>query len=163
MTTFVDFTPSRVAAFQFQAQLDGANYNVVVTWSLFGRRYYINVYALDGTLVLSTPMVGSPAGVQLERLSWAHGQATAVASVPHSFAVDSLVQVTVSGCSPDGYNGSVLAQVVDDMTLTYPVASDPGQATALGSVVYNVNLVAGYFDGSSLVYRAPSNQFEISP
>ena len=60
MTTYVNFTPSTNALFQFQATLDGNLYNVVITWSLAGQRYYINVYALDGTLIVAKPLVGSP-------------------------------------------------------------------------------------------------------
>ncbi len=54
------FTPSGAAPFEFQPTLDGLQYTVVVTWNVFGRRYYVNVYQLDGTLVLATACVGSP-------------------------------------------------------------------------------------------------------
>lgn len=54
-----DFTPGSVP-FQFQPTLDSQVYNVVVTWNLFGRRWYVNVYAVDGTLVVALPLVGSP-------------------------------------------------------------------------------------------------------
>ena len=64
-TTYVDFVPSNAAPFQFQATLDDVSYNVIVTWNLFGRRYYVNVYALDGTLQIATAMVGSPVGYDI--------------------------------------------------------------------------------------------------
>ena len=88
--TVYPFTPNQSGPFQFQPTLDGTVYNVIVTWNLFGRRYYINVYALDGTLIVCMPVVGSPVGT-------------------------------------------------------------------------DINMVGGYFTTSSLVFRQPSQQFEVSP
>ena len=60
MTTVTNFAPTVRAPFQFQATLDGVIYTVIVTWNLFGQRYYINIYALDGTWIVTLPLVGSP-------------------------------------------------------------------------------------------------------
>lgn len=60
MTTFVDFKPAANNPFQFQATLDGQLYTVIVTWNLFGQRYYVNVYTLGGVLIVAIAMVGSP-------------------------------------------------------------------------------------------------------
>jgi hypothetical protein len=60
MATLIQFNPSATANFQFQATLDGQNYIVVVTWNLFGQRYYINIYDTSGVLKLAMPLVGSP-------------------------------------------------------------------------------------------------------
>lgn len=62
MTTLVNFAPSPLAPFQFQATLDGVAHNVIVTWNVFGRRWYVNVYQQDGTRVVSLPNIGSPPG-----------------------------------------------------------------------------------------------------
>lgn len=59
MSTF-PFIPSTNAPFEFQPTLDGLQYSVFVTWNIFGRRYYINVFQLDGTRILTTPLIGSP-------------------------------------------------------------------------------------------------------
>lgn len=64
MATFA-FTPSATAAFQFQPTLDDNVYTCVVTWNLFGQRYYLNVYQDDGTLVTCRAMVGSPPGFDI--------------------------------------------------------------------------------------------------
>lgn len=67
-TTYVDFVPSASAPFQFQATLDDTVYTVVVTWNLFGQRYYVNIFTLEGVRVLTIPLigsVGSPAQVLL--------------------------------------------------------------------------------------------------
>lgn len=59
-TTFVPFAPTPTAPFQFQAVLDGEPYTVIVTWNLFGQRWWVNLYTVDSVLFLATPMVGSP-------------------------------------------------------------------------------------------------------
>lgn len=162
MTTFIDFAPSPVEAFQFQATLDGSPYNVVVTWSLFGARFYINVYDADGSLVVSKALVGSANGFQLQSLAWARGKATATAITPHGLKVGRSIFLTISNAAPAGYNGSFQAYVTGPSTFTYPLATDPGSPASFGTAGYLINLVAGYF-ASSLVFRAPTQQFEISP
>lgn len=59
MTT-VPFLPSPTAAFSFQPTLDGVVHTAIVTWNLFGQRYYINIYDASGELVVAKAMVGSP-------------------------------------------------------------------------------------------------------
>ena len=60
MTTYTQFAPALNQNFSFQPTLDGQQYNVIVTWSLFGQRWIVNVYALNGTLVFQKPLVASP-------------------------------------------------------------------------------------------------------
>ncbi|HET8689618.1 MAG TPA: hypothetical protein VFM18_23655, partial [Methanosarcina sp.] len=65
MVTYVDFQPSDIAPFQFQAILDGTTYNIVLTYNFFGQRYYINIYTTQGALIVSKPLVGSPTGYDI--------------------------------------------------------------------------------------------------
>lgn len=60
VTAVYDFQPSTSAPFQFQPTLDGQQYTAVVTWNLFGQRFYLNLYRLDGTRVLTLALVGAP-------------------------------------------------------------------------------------------------------
>jgi hypothetical protein len=60
MATLISFNPPPTSNFQFQATLDGQNYIVIVTWGLFGQRYYLNIYDTSGVLILAMPMIGSP-------------------------------------------------------------------------------------------------------
>lgn len=60
MTTYINFNPSPNEPFQFQPTLDGQVYSVIVTWNLFGQRYYVNIYTLDNALVVCLPLIGSP-------------------------------------------------------------------------------------------------------
>jgi hypothetical protein len=59
-TIYIAFNPSSSSNFVFQCTLDGANYVVVVTWNLFGERYYINLYNTQQKLILCTAVVPSP-------------------------------------------------------------------------------------------------------
>lgn len=77
-TTFVDFVPTVAGPFQFRAVLDGESYTVLVTWNLFGQRFYVNIYTVDAVLLLAIGMVGSPldsdisltAGYTTTKLVW---------------------------------------------------------------------------------------------
>jgi len=55
-----NFSPSDTAPFQFQPTLDNTTFNVVVTWNVYGERYYINISTLQGALVYTMPLIGSP-------------------------------------------------------------------------------------------------------
>ena len=59
MTTF-PFIPSSTTPFEFQPTLDGLQYTAFVKWNVFGRRYYLELYQLDGTRVLTIALIGSP-------------------------------------------------------------------------------------------------------
>ena len=61
-TNLIRFSPSDDANFQFQATFDGDVYNVIVTWNIYGERYYINIYDLNNNLILCFPLIGSPIG-----------------------------------------------------------------------------------------------------
>lgn len=181
MTTTTTFSPSGVASppFQFQATLTSqppngaaavtAVYNVTTTANLFGARWYVNVLALDGTLIGSRALVGSDAGKQLAALAWVLGTVTATFQAPHGYKIGRPVMLTISGATPAGYNGLFLCLPTSPTTLTYSLATNPGTATAFGAASYDVNLIGGLADEagnpftSSIVYRAPANQFEVSP
>lgn len=60
MATLTQFTPAINQNFSFQPTLDGQQYSVVFTWGLFGQRWIMNVYTLQGTLILQKPLRGSP-------------------------------------------------------------------------------------------------------
>ena len=60
MATIINFNPSPKVNFQFQATLDGKNYQCRINWNLFGQRYYFNVFTLRGVRVLTIPLIGSP-------------------------------------------------------------------------------------------------------
>ena len=159
----IPFVPPPTEAFRFTPTLDGQTYSVTVTWSLFGRRWYINVYNLNGRLIVSKALIGSDLGAVIESLDWVNGAVILTTEVPHGYNYLDTVNITVSGCLPETYNGRVQALVTGDRTLRYPLAVRPGGATQFGVVTYDINLIEGYFSTSSLVYRSQSNQFEVTP
>jgi hypothetical protein len=164
LTTLVPFAPNNSATPPWSSTitLDGNLFTLAVTWNLFGQRWFINLYDLSGNLIVTKAMIGSPDGVTAESLSWDFGVATAVTSVPHKFAIGTEVEVTISGCAPDAYNGSVLAAVIDSVTLSYQLASNPGPATGIGTVQFLVDMLAGYFD-SILAYSDSAKNFITIP
>ena len=58
--TRTPFLPSATQPFEFQPTLDGLQYTAFVKWNVFGRRYYLELYQLDGVRVLTTALIGSP-------------------------------------------------------------------------------------------------------
>ena len=163
MTTFFEFIPSAVSPFSFQPTLDGTVYQVTVTWNLFGQRYYANCYTLDGTLVFSLPLIGSPSGINLQDLVWQPGGAvTATVVTPHGLPIGAVGHFTIVDTTPDSYNGTFQVAALTATSFNYPLASDPGSPTKLGSAQYNINIAGGYFT-STLVWRPSSNRFEVSP
>jgi hypothetical protein len=65
MATLYPFTPPVGGNFQFQPTLDGAQYNVIITWNLWATRYYVNIYTLQNALVLCIALIGSPDNVDI--------------------------------------------------------------------------------------------------
>jgi uncharacterized protein DUF6983 len=59
MTTMIPFQPTATQVFTATVTLDGQQYSLIVTWNLAGR-WYMNLYTLDGQLILCRALVGSP-------------------------------------------------------------------------------------------------------
>lgn len=60
MTTYFPFAPTVNRNFAFTPTLDGVQYSVEVNWALFGQRWIVNVFTLQGVRVLSKPLRTSP-------------------------------------------------------------------------------------------------------
>lgn len=60
MPTFIPFVPAPNGPFVFQATFDGTGYQVVVPWSVFGRRWYVRCVGENNELVFNLPLIGSP-------------------------------------------------------------------------------------------------------
>lgn len=162
MTTYFPFTPSTQSVPQFQPTLDGTQYSATLTWSLFGQRYYVNLYTLSGTLVFCRPLIESLASLAIEDADWDPDTSTAqiTTSVPHGYAPGASIELTIADMVPAAYNGLFLCLITGPDTFSYPVSIDPGLATQTGDVSYLISMTAGYFD-STMVYR--NGQFEINP
>jgi hypothetical protein len=163
MTTLTLFQPSVGSVFSFQPTLDGQQYIVSVPWGLAGQRWYISCTELNGTSVFYKALTGSPSGVDIESILWSLGVVTIVTSEAHGYKIGRTVSLSISGCSPAAYNGQFDCNIIDPMTFSYALASNPGSATALGIANYDINLAQGYFTTSTLVFREASQTFEVNP
>jgi hypothetical protein len=159
----IPFIPGPTEAFRFTPTLDGQTYSVVVPWSLFGRRWYINLLNLNGRRIFSKALIGSDLGRTIESLTWAGGAVLLTTELPHGYKYLDTINVSVTGCFPVEYNGRVQALVTGDRTLRYPLAVRPGGASQFGVVAYEVNLIENYFTTSTLIYRTQTKQFEVTP
>ena len=163
MTTFIQYNPPPRQPFVFNVTLDGQAYTATVIWGLFGRRLYLNLVDVAGRLIFSRPMLGSALGSPIQSVSWQLGIATIFTAAPHGFAIADTVAATISDCVPDVLNGTRNVLITTATAFTFPLSPDPGNVSVLGKVDYNINIAAGYFARSSLVYRPQSNTFEVSP
>lgn len=61
-TTYIQFTPSTTTSppFQFTAELDGSDYIVTTTYNVYGQRWYINLYDINGSRLSTRPLIASP-------------------------------------------------------------------------------------------------------
>ena len=162
MATFTPFTPNALAVFQFQATLDSAIYNVFVTWNTFGQRWYINIYDQSNTRIFTGALIGSPNGVAIQAASWSQGVVTLTTEIPHGYKIGQSAELTITGMTPAAYNGSFLLLATGSNTLIYRLAGNPGLATALGAVTFDISMTQGYF-ASTLVFRQAVATFEVSP
>jgi len=71
--------------------------------------------------------------------------------------------LTIRDCFPDAYNGRHRCYVSAPRELQFDLPSFPGRALALGFIGYDINIAAGYFDNSTIIYRSANQQFEVTP
>jgi hypothetical protein len=161
VTIFFPFAPPSNQAFTFQPTLDGTPFTAVVPWNLFGRRFYLQLFDLSGALVLYRALVTSVAGVAVQSATWLRGRAILTTAAPLGLRIGDTVRLTVDGMTPDAYNGTNFCLISGPSNLSFPLANDPGDATVLGAVSYDVDLVSGYFTSSTVVFR--NGQFEVNP
>lgn len=70
----------------------------------------------------------------VESLAWAANTVTVTLTEAHGLNNGDQLSVVLSGNTPAGYNGTFTATVTGADTLTYPLSTDPGSATAEGTL-----------------------------
>ena len=167
MTTYVPFVPPSDAPFSFNATLDGSQYTVTVLFNIYSQRRYVQVADQYGNVIFLVPMIESPPLSELASISWAagitSGLVTAVAQSPLPYPIGSIANLTVYGASPSAYNGLNQCVIATPYSFTYPLASNPGVATAAGAWTQDIPINAGYFVTSTLVWRPDTGTFEVNP
>ena len=108
--TYIPFNPSNTTAFSFQAILDKVAYNITVTWNVFGQRYYINIYTMQGALVVCCPLIGSPPGYDISMVKNRFTSTLVYRTLNNQFEVsDTPISYPNFGQLPaSGYGGPML-------------------------------------------------------
>jgi hypothetical protein len=166
MSQLFAFTPisaGNTIPYQFQPVLDGQNYMGTVSWNVAGQRWYVVLVDPTGAMVFNMALVGSPIGQSIETLVWDNGFALGVTVVPTSFRLGDTLDLVISDCVPDGYNGKQRCLITGPDTFSYPLAENPGLITNVGTLSFDLDLLGGYGFDSTMVYRADNRQFEVNP
>jgi hypothetical protein len=174
MATFIPFTPSNLFVPSFVANFDGDDYTVKISWNISAQRFYINIYAGDGTWIVTVPLIQSPPSRGVASVAWDILQGTVSVQmvdpslwpIPLSPAAlgtppGTIIEYTLENFVPDTYNGKFRGLHINPTLFTIPMTSDPGQAQILGSVSRHLNMVAGIFNTSTFIYR--NGNFEVNP
>lgn len=80
-----------------------------------------------------TSILTAPAAIT--SITWASSVVTVTTSAPHGITVADTILGTIAGVSPAGYNGTFTFTSTGASTFTYPLASNPGTETVLGTWV----------------------------
>lgn len=92
---------------------------------------------------------------QLATLNWSGSVVTATTTAPHGWTNGDTIAAQIAGCTPTGYNVFVSITITGSSSFTYPLASNPGAAVTLGTVVLSSEneLIRGattYFSGNGV-------------
>lgn len=69
----------------------------------------------------------------LSAITWTTNVATATTTSPHGIAIGDTLELTITGASPTGFNGTFLATITGTSAFTYPLLSNPGGSSSTGS------------------------------
>lgn len=145
MSTSLQFVPNTSGPFQFKPTIDGTLYTAQITYSLFGQRYYLNLYDQSNDLVLCRSLVSSGPQVSVtltwEDLGVSGGLATIETSGNHNVPVGQLVNVYVSQTGT-AFDGLWQALAVSATELTYGLNNPEYTQPLSGQMRIPVNLVA---------------------
>ena len=157
------FTPSIQQNQTFNPTLGTNTYTAVVTWNLFGQRWYLNLYDGNGTLIISTAVVASQDPQSLVSVTWADNVVSVVTESPHWLPIGSTAMLYLSGNVPDAYNGLVLCDITGPNSFSFDLTTNPGAATTVGAFGSVIDLSAGAVDGAMLLFLAGTQQFATTP
>jgi hypothetical protein len=163
MTTYVQFKASNIVAPQYHITLDNDTYLLVVTWNLSSQRFYINIYATGGVWICTVPLIETEIGNNITSMNYDDLQRVMVVTIDSDLhrPPGQIVRFTIENCQPNSVNGTYYCLMLNSNTFTFPLPIDPGKISILGSATRLSNMIEGFFQTSSLVYR--SSMFEIRP
>jgi hypothetical protein len=162
MTTYVPFHPSNMSAPRLTVQLDYQATTVIVTWNVASQRYFLNLYTLDGVWICTVPLIETSQGKAVLGMTYDSNQGVLIGTMdtPTYRPPGQVVNYTLEGFSPPSINGYRECLTLVDQRFSFP-SPDPGVITVMGHASRYHNMVAGYFQYSTLIYR--QGQFETNP
>lgn len=80
-----------------------------------------------------TPLLISPQTVSA--MTWSSSVVTVTTSVAHGYPVSSVINLTVAGVTPAGYNGTYACTITSTTQFTFALTGNPGTVTIQGTVV----------------------------
>lgn len=71
----------------------------------------------------------------LASLTWSGNVVTATTTSPHGYTNADVINLTIAGAVPAGYNGSFPCTITGASTFTYPLGTNPGMETTPGTYI----------------------------
>jgi hypothetical protein len=153
---------------KFTMTLNGEFHTLTVTWNVSAQRYYFNLYDSFGTWVVTAPLIPTAPGVRVSSLVYSPKLRSMVAKLvePHWRPLGQIVDYTLEGVDPAWLNAKHRSETTGaDEFVFYlsraavPVDVDPGQIALAGTAHRYVNLVEGYIENATLIFR--NDAFEV--
>jgi hypothetical protein len=157
MSTFVDFLPTTISAFSFQAVLGGNPYTITIPWNRYRQDYYVSIVDLSGNSIAYFPLVsgGQPIAATV---TWDDAIATAACVSVHNIPIGSVANLWLSQTGV--IDGEYAMLSTGATTLTFAVNEYSLSSSAIpGQVNFGINLVAPYSIGF-LAFNSTTQQFE---
>lgn len=73
--------------------------------------------------------------ININSITWLSNLVTVTLATPHGIPNGATVPITIAGVTPSGYNGNFQGTSTGSNTVTYPLVSNPGSETVLGTFI----------------------------
>jgi hypothetical protein len=135
---------------------------VVVTWNVAAQRYYLNLYTLDGVWICTKPLIETSKGQRVLAMAYDASQGVLIGTMekPMWRSPGQIVHYTLEDFQPPAINGRKECLTLSDQRFAFP-SDNPGVISVMGHASRYQNIVEGYFQYSTLIYR--NGQFETNP
>jgi hypothetical protein len=163
VTTVVPFSRSTIVTPQYSVVLDGVSYTVLVTWNVSAQRYYVNIYGNNKTLIVCRPLVQTSHSNPITDIYYDQNLGVMIVTLLNYIyrPIGQIIKYTLENFNPSILNGTINALTLSMNQFSFPIDNDPGAIITLGSAGRYMDMAAGYFQNSTLIFR--NNAFEVNP
>jgi len=84
------------------------------------------------TSLSSLTSIVNPA-INITAITWTSSVVTVTTTTPHGIPSGTALSVVIAGVAPSGYNGTFTGTATGTNTVTYPLTTNPGASTTLGT------------------------------